>query len=89
MLLLTSFNHNVGDINNDINILLTIINGYCRYLLAKVGLVYDSGTKDKIAKHSHRFCICQMCMHRDADSGRKGSDIVVRMGQSGSYRVQN
>jgi len=36
MLLLTSFNHKVGDINTDINRLLTIISGYCRYSLANL-----------------------------------------------------
>jgi len=36
MLLLTSFNHNVGNIDSDINMLLAIINSYCRYLLANL-----------------------------------------------------
>jgi len=34
--ILTSLNHNVGDVNNDINTLLTIINSYCRYSLANL-----------------------------------------------------
>jgi len=64
MLLLKSFNYNVGDINIDINILLTIISGYCRYSISKFGVVYDSRKKIKTAKHSHRFCICQIMARR-------------------------
>jgi len=42
MLLLTSFNHNVGDTNNNINIL---INSYFSIFTSTFGVVYDGRKK--------------------------------------------